>query len=143
MRAADVNLLVYAHRPDVDRHDEYRQWLDDARRGPEPLGLADVVLSGFLRVTTHPKVFRRPTPLHIALDFAESLRSSPAVVSIAPGARHWAIFRDLCQTIEARGNDVPDTYLAALAIENGATWCSADRSFARYPTLRWEHPLDG
>ena len=143
MRAVDVNVLVYALRDDSDRHDAYRRWLDDARRGPEPLGVSDLVLSGFLRVATHPKVFRTPTPRGVALDFAESLRTSPAVVAISPGGRHWAIFSQLCQATEARGNDVPDTFLAAMAIENGATWCSSDRGFARYPTLRWEHPLDG
>lgn len=143
MRAVDVNVLVYALRDDTDRHDEYRRWVDDARRGPEPLGLADAVASGFVRVVTHPKVFRTPTPPSVALDFVESLRTSPAVVPITPAARHWVIFRDLCRSTEARGNAVPDAFLAAVAIENGATWCSADRGFARYPTLRWEHPLDG
>jgi toxin-antitoxin system PIN domain toxin len=143
MRAVDVNVLVYALRDDAERHDEYRDWLDTVRRGPEPLGLADVVVSGFVRVVTHPKVFRTPTRLSIAFDFVESLRTSPAVVPIAPGARHWSVFTDLCRATEARGNDAPDAFLAAIAIENGATWCSADRGFSRYPTLRWEHPLDG
>jgi toxin-antitoxin system PIN domain toxin len=143
MRAVDVNVLVHALRDDAERHEEYRSWLDDVRRGPEPVGLADVVVSGFVRVVTHPKVFRTPTQLSVAFEFVDSLRTSPAFVPIAPGTRHWSIFTDLCRATEARGNDVPDTFLAAIAIENGATWCSADRGFARYPTLRWEHPLDG
>ena len=42
----------------------------------------------------------------------------------------------------ARGNDVPDAYLAALAIEQGATWITTDRGFARFPGLRWRLPLD-
>lgn len=49
----------------------------------------------------------------------------------------------MCRSAEARGNLVPDAYLAALAIEWGATWCSADRGIARFPDLRWRHPLEG
>jgi predicted nucleic acid-binding protein len=37
---------------------------------------------------------------------------------------------------------VPDAYLAALALESGSQWVTTDRGFARYPGLRWAHPLD-
>jgi predicted nucleic acid-binding protein len=36
-----------------------------------------------------------------------------------------------------------DAYFAALAIEHGCEWITADRGFARFPGLRWRHPLDG
>lgn len=39
-------------------------------------------------------------------------------------------------------SDITDAYLAAYAMENNATWLSADRGFARFPRLRWSHPLD-
>jgi len=143
MRGVDVNVLVYAHRPEAPRHAEYVAWLEAARADDEPLGLSDMVLSGFVRVVTHPRVFREPTPLAIALAFAGSLREAPATVRVEPGARHWPIFEQLCRTTEARGNAVPDAYLAALALEQGTTWYTCDRSFARFPGLRWEHPLDG
>lgn len=58
------------------------------------------------------------------------------------GPRHWEIFDRLCRKIGARANLVPDAYLAALAIESGSTFYSADRGFARFPDLRWEHPMD-
>jgi predicted nucleic acid-binding protein len=54
MLAVDVNVLVYAHRSDADGHDAWRDWVDAARRGPEPLGLIDQVLAGFVRIVTHP-----------------------------------------------------------------------------------------
>ena len=44
--------------------------------------------------------------------------------------------------MEAKGNLVPGAYLAALAIEHGCELISADRDFARFPGLRWRHPLD-
>jgi len=96
-----------------------------------------------VRVVTHPKVFRRPTPLPQAVAFCETLRSQPNAVVLAPGPRHWPIFAGLCATVEARGNLVPDAYLAALAIETDSDWITADRDYHRFPGLRVRHPLDG
>lgn len=138
----DVNVLVYAHRAERPEHDEMRAWLEDAINGPQPYGLADIVLSGFLRVVTHPRVFDVPTPLATALAFATELRARSNRVDVTPGARHWSIFAELCQRSDARGNRVPDAYLAALAIESGSEWITTDRGFARFPGLRWRQPLD-
>jgi len=55
---------------------------------------------------------------------------------------HWlGVFTNLCVAAGARGNLVPDAYLAALAIESGSQWITMDRDFSRFPGLRWRHPL--
>lgn len=140
MRCVDVNVLVDAHRIEAQSHDTVRSWLDAARRDFEPLGLSSIVASGFLRVVTHPRIFADPTPTNAALDFLNRLRRSPSVVSVEPGERHWEIFTGLCESMNLRGNDVPDGFLAALAIELGATWVTSDRGFARFAKLRSERP---
>lgn len=142
MRCVDANVLVYAHRPEGPDHERYRAWLHLARSADEPLGISDLVLSGFLRIVTHPRVFREPTPLDVAVRFTEAVRSAPSALAVAPGPRHWEIFLRLCRAADARGNLVPDAYLAAVAIEHGATWFSADRGFSRFPGLSWRHPLE-
>lgn len=110
--------------------------------GPEAFGLSELVLSGFVRVVTHPAVFTEPTSTDEALAATERLRRSRSRVSISPGPRHWSIFTDLCRKTKARGNAVPDAFLAALAIESGSEWVTTDRGFARFPGLRWWHPLE-
>ena len=142
MRCVDVNVLVYAHRRGAPDHARYHEWLEYARAADEPLGLSDVVLSGFIRVVTHPRIFAEPSPIEDALGFVDVLRAGPNALTVAPGRRHWDIFTRLCVKAEARGNLVPDAYLAALAIEHGATLYSADRGFTRFADLRWRHPLD-
>jgi toxin-antitoxin system PIN domain toxin len=142
MRCVDVNVLVNAHRPEAPLHEQCRQWLDEARRDDQPLGISDVVLSGFLRVVTHPRVFREPTPLAVALNFSESVRTAPACTRLEPGERHWHIFTDLCREVDAKGNLAPDAFLAAIAIENNAVLVTSDRGFRRFPQLRIEHPTD-
>lgn len=100
------------------------------------------MLSGFLRIVTNPRAFARPDPIEAAIVFVEALRSRPNAVPITPGRRHWDIFAELCRAVEAKGNLVPDAYLAALAIESGSDWITADRDYSRFPGLRWRHPLD-
>jgi toxin-antitoxin system PIN domain toxin len=139
----DTNVLLYAHRQDVPGHEEYRSWLEALLRGPEPYGMSDLVLSAFLRVVTHPRVFDPPSPLRKALSFVEEVRDRDVRVPIGAGPRHFGIFVDLCQRAGVRGNLVADAYLAALAIEHGCEWVTTDGDFARFPGLRWRHPLHG
>ncbi len=138
----DVNVLVYAFREAAPRHAEYRDWLHGVARSREAFALSDLVLSGAIRILTHPRVFAPPTPIASALGFVEALRQQPNAVQVAPGARHWEIFTHLCARANARGNLAPDAYLAALAIEHGCEWITSDRDFARFPGLRWRHPLE-
>lgn len=142
MNLVDANVLVAAHREDAENHAEVRAWLEAEMASPAGVGLSELVLSGCLRVITHSKIFRQPTPLSAALDFVEDVRSRPEVHVFAPGADHWKIFVDLCRRSDARGNLVPDAYHAALALEWGCDWITLDRGFARFPGLRWRHPLD-
>lgn len=137
----DVNVLVYAHRSDVPDHEAYRTWLEKAVASESAFGIAEVVLSGFVRVVTHAAIFPTPTPLREALAQADALRARPNCVLVAPGARHWELFVRLCSAVRARGNLVADAYLAALAIESGSEWITTDRDFSRFPELRWRHPL--
>ncbi len=141
MRLVDVNVLVYAFRVDTPGHSQYFAWLERLVNSNEAYAVSDLVLSGFLRVVTHPRLFTPPTPVPDALAFAEAFRGQPSAVPVAPGARHWNIFTRLCHDASARGDLVPDAYLAALAIESGSEFITTDRAHARFPGLRWRHPL--
>jgi toxin-antitoxin system PIN domain toxin len=142
MRLVDVNVLVYAHRLDTPRHEDYAAWLRGLLAGQEPYGVSDLVLSGFLRVVTNPKVFKQPTLIETALGFTAVIRTQPNCVPVEPGRRHWDIFTGLCRSAGVKGNLIPDAYFAALAIESGSEWVTTDRDFSRFPGLRWRHPLE-
>lgn len=142
MLLPDVNVLVYAFRPDTPNHSRYRAWLEELIAGESAYACSDLVLSGFVRVVTHPRVFANPDLVGDAIRFAATVREAPNCVRVAPGPSHWSIFSRLCEQANAKGNLVPDAYLAALAIESGCEWITTDRDFARFPGLRWRHPLD-
>ncbi len=141
MMLMDTNVLIGAHRPDADRHPDYRDWMAELVNSPEPYAVADFALLGMVRIVTNPRIYSNPTPAHIALDFADLVRSQPHAMVVAPGARFWSIFLDLCDAAGAGGNLIPDTYLAALAIEHGCEFVTADRGFRKFPGLRFRHPL--
>ena len=141
MILADVNVLVYAHRTDAPRHSAYRKWLEDLINGDQAYGYSELVLSEFIRVVTHPRVFDPPSHLASAFAFAQGIRSQPNAVPITPGMRHWDIFKNLCEAADVKGNLIPDAYLAALAIESGSEWMTTDRDYSRFPGLKWRHPL--
>jgi toxin-antitoxin system PIN domain toxin len=136
----DVNVLVHAHREDAPLHETCRAWLAEVIASPQAFGISDLVLSGFLRVVTHSRVFAEPTPLVEAQAFVAAVRGADNCVLTNPGPRHWGIFQGLCQAGGARGNLVPDAYLAAVAVESGSEWITTDRDFSRFPGLRWRHP---
>ena len=137
----DVNVLVYAHREDSQDHRAYRDWLESAVNADAAFGMSDLVISGFVRVVTHPRIFVSPSSLADAMQFAEELRARPNRVAVSPGNDHWRIFCRLCDTAGAKGNLLPDAWLAAMAIEHGCEWITTDGDFARFPGLRWRHPL--
>ena len=141
MLLLDVNVCVYAIRKDTPDHTGYRIWVNDVLNGDEPVGISDLALSGVIRIITNHRIFRQPSTTKQALDSCRALRSGPAAVPLRPGERHWEIFESLCRETSAKSNAVPDAYHAALAIENGATWITTDRGFARFPGLRFRHPL--
>jgi uncharacterized protein len=138
----DVNVLVYAHRTDLPEHERYEPLLADWANGSEPIGLPGAVLSGFLRLVTDRRVFVEPTPTSGAWEFVDRLLEARATVQLHASSRHWSHVRTLAHDIDARGGDIADAHLAAYALDNNATFISADRGFARFSRLRWRHPLD-
>jgi hypothetical protein len=94
------------------------------------------VLPSVVRIATNPGIFRRPSRVADVIAFADALLEQPHCRVVQPGARHWMIFRDLCKVANASGNLVQDAWLAALAIEHGCEWITADRDYAKFPGLR-------
>jgi len=92
-----------------------------------------------VRIGSNPRVFDPcPTPAEV-FSFVDALSTQPETRRVAPGPRHWTIFRDLVLGGEIRGADTTDAYLAALAIEQGCEFWTTDRGFGRFPGLRWRN----
>jgi toxin-antitoxin system PIN domain toxin len=137
----DVNVCVYAFRRESGGHEKFKGWLEHSLNGPEPVGLPEQVLASVIRLVTNHRIYQDPSTPAAVLSFCDALLEAPAVMRVRPGERHWEIFHGLVSQHGLRGNDIPDAYLAALALEQGATWVTTDRGFARYEGLRLLDPL--
>lgn len=130
----DVNVLVAAFRPDHPHHLPARAWLNEAMlqaaNGRNSLMLMGTVVTGFLRITTHPKIFQQTDTLQDATDFVDSLLSCPGVQFQANGAT-WPNLRQVCLAQQATGNLITDAWIAATVMQSGETLCTFDRDFSQ------------
>jgi toxin-antitoxin system PIN domain toxin len=138
----DVNLLVHAYNRESPRHAAARAWLENRLNATEPVGLAWVVLLGFIRLTTSRQILRHPWRPVDACGVVREWLGRPYVSPLHPGDRHAEILFDLLADVGAAGNLTTDAHLAALAIEHQAELHSTDTDFARFSGLRWVNPLD-
>ena len=142
MLLPDVNVLIYAHVEDsTPDHAAYAAWITRLATEPEPFALSVLVLSGFIRVVTNPRVFDPPSTLDQSFAFVSSLLERPTARIVGPGPDHLDIFERLCRESGAAGKLVADAQHAAIAVEHGCTMVSTDSDFSRFPGLRWQHPL--
>jgi len=141
MLLPDVNVLIYAHRAESPEHELYAEWLTQLATGDEPFALSELVGSAFVRIVTNTKIWKTATTTDQALRFVEQLRVRTNARTLCHGPESWEIFSRLCVQSKARGKLVADAYHAALAIEHGCEFVTADADFSRFPGLRCRHPL--
>jgi toxin-antitoxin system PIN domain toxin len=137
----DANLLLYAYHPRAEQHETSRAWLEATLSGPELVRFAWLTLWAFLRIGTNPRVFERPLSTSEAEGVVSSWLAQSTVGVLEPGERHWDILCGLMRGGQSTGPLVMDAVIAAIALEHGATLCTTDRDFSRFPGLRWTNPL--
>ena len=141
MKVIDINLLVYAVNRDSPKHTRAKAWLEQVLAGEESVALSWAVLLGFLRLVTNRRILAKPLTIEQAIEVVDGWLAQSSVVTLDPGDEHWSIMRDLLRDVGSAGNLTTDSHLAALAIENGAEFCSTDSDFARFAKLRWTNPI--
>jgi len=137
----DANILIYAIDADSPHHRSARRWLEEALSGTTPIGFAWIVVLAFLRLTTRSGILRKPLKAERAMAFVDEWLAQPYVRAVSPGEGHWAILRKLLSDSGAAGNLTSDAHLAAIALELGASICSTDADFGRFPGVDRISPL--
>jgi uncharacterized protein len=137
----DVNLLLYAHNPHAPNHNKALHWWNQCLQGHEGVALAWVVILGFVRITTHPRVFERPMTAEAAVGRVEEWLSLPHIHLVHPAQNHFQSWSTLLKQLGTAGNLTTDAHLAALAIERGLILQTTDADFARFAGLKWNNPL--
>jgi toxin-antitoxin system PIN domain toxin len=142
--AVDTNLLVYAHREDSPWHLPASDRLVGLAESAGPWAIPWPCIHEFLAIVTHPRIYRPPTPLDIALDQVSAWLESPGLVLLAEGEGYWEALRQAARTGLIVGPQMHDARVAALCQHHGvAELWSADRDFGRFPGLNVRNPLAG
>ena len=127
----DINVLVAASRSDHPHHRLAKAWLElalaDCANG-QSLRLLPLVVAGFLRIVTHPKIYAQPMPTPMAIDFLDAMFRIPGVDMPVLGSE-WPILRQLCLDGDLSANQLPDAWLAAAVIELGEHLVTFDKGF--------------
>ena len=119
MIVPDLNLLIYAHNDEASQHVAARRWWEGLLSGQERVGLPWVVITGFVRLMTHPKSVARTISPDAAMDYVQHWLEFPHVAPLNPGSEHLVHFRNCLATVGVGGNLVSDSHIAAIAMENG------------------------
>ncbi len=139
--ALDANVLIYASDASSSKHSAAREFLDSCAASEEVLYLAWPTLMAYLRIVTHPKIFRAPLAHDEALRNVEALCAMPQVQMLSEGDGFLGMYQEAAGTHPIRGNLVPDAYLACLLRSNGVrTLYTLDRGLRRFDFLRVKLP---
>lgn len=136
----DVNVLVHAMNTECRHHEKAWAWWSGALEGNEHIGFAWSVVTGYLRVTTHPRIMPKPLPFELAASDVRSWLSLPLTLTLVPGPDHLHAMERLMSGAGSGADLTPDVHLAALVLENGGTVYSQDADFARFDGVRWMNP---
>lgn len=96
-----------------------------------------------MRVTTHPRVMRRPWSASEAWNFIAALLGSPGMGVLLPTERHAAVAEHVIAELPyLAGNLVHDAHTAILMREHGIRQiCTRDTDFHRFPFIEVVDPF--
>jgi uncharacterized protein len=143
MFVVDTNVLVYAADADSPFHAACHHWVERQRGRADAWYTTWAILYEFLRVTTHPRVMRRPWRAQAAWDFIAALLASPGLAVLVPTQRHAEVAAQLIVELpHLAGNVFHDAHTAVLMREHGIRRIvTRDTDFHRFPFLETVDPL--
>lgn len=136
----DVNILIHAINADSPKNEYIHSWWDKCLMGTKPVYLTWIVILGFLRISTNPRLFNSPLTIDEAAGYIRSWLRQPPVRIITPSEGHWEMVESLLKQAGTAGDLTTDAHLAALALEWDCTLFSTDTDFARFQGLKWRQP---
>ena len=138
-----TNVLVYAADAHAPAHPRCRALLDGWRRRGGAWYWTWGICHEFLRVVTHPRVFRHPWTAEEAFRFLTAVQQSPGLGMLVPTDRHNRVLGEVIEQVpQLAGNVFHDAETAVLMREHGIRRiCTRDTDFHRFPFLEPIDPL--
>ena len=141
MICPDINLLLYATFSSYPQHSRAKTWWDGVLSSPQAVSIGHVVVLGFLRIATNPRVFTRPLTMAQATSVVDSWLGQPKVELLSPAESHWDNLKSMLAAANAGSTLITDAHIAALAADYGLVIHSNDTDFGRFPNVKCVNPL--
>ena len=144
MFVVDTNVLVYGADADSPYHGRCLERLTNWRRQAPAWYITWGIAYEFLRITTHPRVMRKPWDLRRAWQFVTALLASPGLGILIPTDRHASVTtRVFSEVPHISGNLVHDAQIAILMREHGIRQIyTRDTDFHQFPFLEALDPMN-
>ena len=140
--AIDANLLLYASDEESPLRARAIEVLDEIAVGPEIAYLFWPVAMAYLRMATHPAIFRRPLSHADARANLQVLLELPNVRAVGEDDTFWSRFTEVADDVVPTGNLVSDAHLVALMQANGVrTIWTRDRDYRKFTGIRVRDPF--
>lgn len=142
MIAVDSNILVYAHRADLEWHAAAAGVIRSLAEGRASWAIAWPCVHEFLAIVTNARIFGVATSIDAAIDQVAVWIASPSLLLLTEGTDHWAVLSKLLRSAKVRGGAVHDARIAAICLDHGVRelW-TADRDFSRFAAIKTRNPL--
>lgn len=138
----DVNILLYASDEGSPEYGKASQFLDGCATGREVFCLAWLTVMSYLRIATHPAIFKRPLTPAEANANIDALLCLPHCRVLGEDDGFWSVYQGIVKDVPARGNLVPDAHLAAVLVQHGVTVLyTHDKDFRKFVLLDVRDPL--
>ncbi|MFH0919500.1 MAG: TA system VapC family ribonuclease toxin [Fibrobacterota bacterium] len=139
----DTNILVYSSDSDSEFYSKAVKFLDTCGRSPETWCITWVNVFEYLRVVTHPSVFKNPMDSALAEQNIAAVLSLPNVHVLTEETGFFEIYASAAKEAGgASGNFVHDTHIAALMRAHGISRIyTLDTQFRLFPFLKVVNPF--
>lgn len=141
MTLVDLTLLLAAVNSRAPMHKAARHWWEEKLNSEERIGMTWLVMLGFIRLTTHPKILPEPLLLADAIALVDGWLARPNVEVVQVTPQHWNILQNMLHAVGHGAALTMDAHLACLALEHDAEIATADEDFSHFPGLKWRNPL--
>ena len=136
----DVNILLYAHDELSPFHRAAAGWFRTVLSADQVF-FSWQTITGFLRISTNPKLLANPLTIDRAVDIVNSWLEHENTYIVNFEKKDWPHFAEVLIEGQSSGALVMDAHLAALAASCGATVASTDRDFTRFEGINFVNPI--
>lgn len=140
--ALDVNILLLASNSESPDHASAVRALKRLEGAEDLVYVAWITIMAYLRIATHPAIFRKPLTPSEARSNVDSLIGLPNVRLLSEGEGFWDVYKRIGDDLPLRGNLVPDAHLVAILKQHGVGRIhTRDRDFKKFQGLTVIDPL--